>query len=113
VIRDEAERAARQAGNIVAQIRRVTGRLLGAHRLAARLFVGDDGKLRPAAVEWFDQLARDNFVDRSTFVGGDRDKVLINEGRRMLALEIMDSVRLDTRRLAELRRQEQEEEQGR
>lgn len=89
------------------QVRRLIARMTADHLLAQRLFLGDDGKPTPAAAEWFRRLSRDNYVESTTW-SGDRDTMLINEGKRRLALRILSSVRLDTERLASLSRLERE-----
>ncbi|HEX8400517.1 MAG TPA: hypothetical protein VF628_02310 [Allosphingosinicella sp.] len=86
------------------QLRRMIRGLLDRHRLAARLFFGDDGKLRPDAAEWFAELADRNFVNRSTFHADPRVDAF-NQGRRALAMDILGSVRLDQAKLDRLARE--------
>jgi hypothetical protein len=105
---DDIRRAVQGAGSVSAQVRRLIGRLLGRHREAQRLFLGEDGTLKPEAVVWFARLARENHVNGTTW-SGDRDAMLIAEGRRMLALDIIGSVDLDQHRLDQLVRQEREQ----
>lgn len=111
-MREEADRLATRAISQAQQVARVRGRMMRRHFLAAKLFLGEDGQLGPHAVPWFAELARTGFVDETTFVAGDREQTLINEGRRQLALEILDSVNLDQGRLAALVRLEREEGAG-
>lgn len=92
-----------------AQLRRMIERLLLRHRIAQRLFLGDDGKPTPPAAEWLRWLAREAHVETSTY-DGDRDRMLINEGERKLALKILRSIHLDTERLGALTRMERENE---
>jgi hypothetical protein len=101
-----AEAIARKGRGIKAQLRRQIDRLYSRHALAQRLFYRD-GKLTSAGAEWLRRLARDNYVESGTYAG-DRDRMLINEGRRALALEILSSVRLDTERLETLQMLERE-----
>lgn len=112
-VREEAQRLASLARAPAEQAKRLIGRMFGAHRDAVALFCGSDGELRPEAVSWFARLAADNFVQGTTFVAGDRDAMIKNEGRRELALEILASVRIDQARLARLNRQAREAENER
>jgi hypothetical protein len=106
-IDDVAKRLSAAGANIGGQVRRLIERMVGDHRLAQRVFLGPDGKPTPAAAEWLRRLARDNHVESSTWAG-DRDAMLINEGKRKLAMKILASVNLDTERLASLSRLERE-----
>ena len=94
------------------QLDRLIDRMLGAHRIAARVFFGSDGKVTPAARAWLAGIARDNFVAETTFVADDARQSDINEGRRQLALEILGSVHFDQDRLDELMHKKQEIEDG-
>ncbi|HEV2746421.1 MAG TPA: hypothetical protein VGW34_03875 [Allosphingosinicella sp.] len=105
----ESRRLEQAGRGIRDQLTRAIGRLINPHHLAARLFYGEDGELKPEAVEWFADLARRNFVDSPTFDIDARVDAK-NQGRRELALEIMGSVRLDTAKLARLTRQLREVE---
>lgn len=104
---DVVRRIGMKGHELKKQLSRMIRRLLDRHSLAAEVFVGEDGELRPAAVKWMRRLARDNFVDSTTW-SGDRDTMLINEGRRRLALEILGSAKLDAGRLEALSRLERE-----
>jgi hypothetical protein len=104
---------ARRLGMKVPQLRRqlhtLIRRILDRHNRAAQLFLDDDGNLKPAAREWFAELARDNFVNRSAFHEDPREHAK-REGRRELALEIISSAHLDVERLGSLTRLEREME---
>jgi hypothetical protein len=91
------------------QVRRMISRMLDRHTVAAKLFLDDDGAVRPAAVKWFGQLAADNYVNRGAFHADPREHAY-REGRRELALEIIGSADLDVERLASLTRLERETE---
>lgn len=104
---EDARKIAAGGPGLRSQLQRLIDRMLNRHRLAERVFLGPDGQLTPAAIDWLDQLARENFVEGSTYLG-DRDAMLIHEGRRRLALEIIQSVRLDVRRLDALTKLERE-----
>lgn len=95
------------APGLKSQIKRLIDRMLTRHRLAERVFLDTDGNLSRDALNWLDRLATENFVNGSTY-NGDRDAMLINEGRRRLALEIIQSVRLDVNRLDQLTKAERE-----
>jgi hypothetical protein len=107
-VRDQAAAIARGGTGIKAQLRRMIDRMQSRHMLAKRVFTDAGGELTRPATEWMRRLARDNFVESSTFIGGDRDKMLINEGRRALALEILSSVSIDAERLGALTKMERE-----
>jgi hypothetical protein len=108
IAREDATMIARGAPSKAAQIRRMIERLVSRHRLARAVFCPDD-KLTPAAQQWLAKLAAENYVFESTF-NGDRDRMLVNEGRRRLALEIINSTQLDVERLGVLTRMERENE---
>lgn len=105
--RDVARRLGMTGQQLHKQLRRMIDRLLDRHHLAAKLFLGTDGKVTPHAREWLQRLADDNFVNRSAFHSDDREHAK-REGRRELALEIIGSVRLDTAKLASLTSLERE-----
>jgi hypothetical protein len=104
---DVIRRIGMKGAELKKQLGRMIGRLLDRNSLAAEVFLGDDGELTPAAAKWMRQLARANHVDSTTWAG-DRDTMLINEGRRQLALEIIGSAKLDAGRLEALTRLERE-----
>lgn len=104
---DLVRRIGMRGAELKKQLGHMIGRLRGRHHLAAKVFLGEDGEVTPAAADWMSRLARDNFVDSTTF-SGDRDTMLINEGRRRLALEIIGSAKLDAGRLEALTRLERE-----
>jgi hypothetical protein len=110
--REDAKRLSALARLPAQQARRLIGRLLDRHHEAVALFCGADGEPTAAAAAWFARLARENFVEGSTHVPGDRDAMLFNEGRRTLALEILASVRIDRARLAQLKAQTREGDDG-
>lgn len=89
------------ARGVRAQLQRLIAKVIAPHRLAQLLFYGEDGQLKPEAVDWFGQLAAENFVDRSTFHDDPRVHAF-REGQRALAIKILGSVRLDTAKLARL-----------
>jgi hypothetical protein len=101
---DDARAIAHEARSASAQLRRMIGKLLNPFRTASALFYGADGQLKPEAIAWFGALAARNFIDRSTFDPDPRINDM-NQGRRELMIEILDSVRLDTAKLAKLQRQ--------
>lgn len=94
---------------VTQQLRRMIGNLINPHRTIQLLFYGEDGKLRPEAVDWTQRLARENYVDVSAFDPDPRIHAK-NEGRRELALEIIGSLHLDTAKLAALHRELKEHE---
>lgn len=101
---------ARRLGNapqLIGQLRRLIGRLLDRHSLAAALFLDDGGQVRPAAAKWFQQLAQDNYVNGGAFDADPREHAY-REGRRSLALEILGSAHLDVERLGSLTKLERE-----
>jgi hypothetical protein len=82
-------------------------RLLDKHRwrhFEARALFYDKGKLRPEAEGWFDRLARENFVLSGAFHEDPR-RHAYNEGRRELALEIINGVGLSLERINQLNAQ--------
>lgn len=107
-LKDEAARIAQVARVPARQATRLIAGLFARHHEAAVLFLDDQGEVKPEAAAWFDRLARENFIADSTFVSGDREASLINEGRRQLALSILQSVRLDRARLEKLHMQAKE-----
>lgn len=94
------------------QLRQMIGNLMNPHRRAQRLFYGDDGRLKPDAVDWFAELADRNFVNGGGF-STDPLQLAANTARRELVLEMMGSLRLDTAKLDQLTRQLREVEDGR
>lgn len=106
-LKEMIQRLGARAPEMLRQVRRLRNRLVEQHHLAAQVFLGEDGNPTPAAAEWLRRLARDSYVESTTF-SGDRDAMLIREGQRKLALQILSSVRLDTERLASLRELERE-----
>jgi hypothetical protein len=105
-IADDVRRIQYSAEARLSELRRVRDRLLDPVQSVARLFMDEkDGKLRAGAGEWLERLARENFVSKPTLVPGDREQSLINEGRRLLALDILKSVSLDCERLENIEAQ--------
>jgi hypothetical protein len=104
---DVVRRTGLKGAELKKQLGRMIRRLVDRHQLAAQVFLGEDGALKPAAAKWMRVLARDNFVESTTWAG-DRDTMLINEGRRRLALEILSSAKIDAGRLEALTRLERE-----
>jgi hypothetical protein len=104
-----ARRLGMNGPSLLKQLRRIVKRLLDRQQHAARLFLDDDGELKPAAKAWFGQIAHDNFVTRSAWHEDAREHAK-REGRRELALEIINSTRLDVERLEALTRLEREVE---
>jgi hypothetical protein len=51
----------------------MVGRMLDRHAIAAAVFLGPDGQPTPAAAKWFDQLARDNYVNGGGWHENDRE----------------------------------------
>lgn len=80
------------------QVRRLVGRLLDRHDRAAKLFLDDEGQVKPAAAKWFLQLAAENYVETGAFHQDAREHAY-REGRRTVVLEIIRSARLDAARL--------------
>jgi hypothetical protein len=85
----------------IKQVKRMIRRLLDKHKLAADLFLDDDGQVKPAAARWFRQLASDNYLDTGAWHQDPREHAY-REGRRAVALEIIRSARLDAERLDRL-----------
>jgi hypothetical protein len=110
---DDATDLARRIGlkgpNMLKQLRRMIRQLLDRHRDAAALFLDRDGNLTPPARRWFADLADRNFVNRGCWHSDPREHAK-REGRRELALEIINSARLDVGRLEALSRLEREVE---
>lgn len=111
-LRRDALGVARGGESKLAQLRRMARRIIDPHVDAAATFLDGSGGVRPAAAAWLERLARDNFVRASTFVPGDPQQTMVNEGRRALALDILNSIRLDTARLEEINAQIREAEHG-
>lgn len=97
--------------SVAVQLRSLISRIIDRQWVARALFWGDDGKLKPEAEEWFAELAVRNYVHGGAF-HVDRAEHCRREGRRELALEIIESAGLDTIRLGQLRDQLRKEEQG-
>lgn len=113
-VRRDAMKVARGGETRLKQLRRQLNRLIDPHAEAQALFLGADGRPSPAAIEWLDRLARDNFLRTTTRPAtASAEDMLVNEGRRQLALEIFGSLRLDVAELDRIRRQIREEEDGR
>jgi hypothetical protein len=106
---ETARRLSRTGPQLHHQLKRIIGRLLDRHAAAAKLFLDNDGAAKPAAVEWFRQLARDNYVNGGCWHENDREHAK-REGRRELALEIIGSAKLDVDRLGALTKLEREME---
>lgn len=112
-LRREARAASRGGDTILSQLRRVRDRILNPQVAAARLFCDPEtGRFRAGAVEWLEMQGRRNFMRGTTFVPGDRDQTLINEGRRQAIQEIYDDVLLDGERLDEINAQIREIERN-
>lgn len=97
-----ARRIAAGGASAVKQLRTMISRMVDRFAVARQIFYGDDGKLTPASAEWLDDLAGRNFVNGGGF-DPDPHRHAYNAGRRDCALDIIESVGLDTARLAKLR----------
>lgn len=97
--------------SVAGQLRALIARKVDELWIARALFYGGDGKLRPEAEAWLAGLAAANYVHKGAF-HVDRAEHCRREGRRELALEIIESAGLDTVRLGQLKDQLRREEQG-
>jgi hypothetical protein len=89
------------------QLRQMAARLLDKHHAAAALFLGEDGAITRPAAAWMQQLAADNYVNGGAWHMDPREHAF-REGKRELALEIINSARLDVARLEALTKLERE-----
>lgn len=100
-LRERAEFIAGGARDVARQVRAQIEALLAPWRVARRLFLGPDGEPTEDAAAFFGQLDRACYVSRSTWHADPREHAM-REGRRQVALEIMNMVRLDQAKLARL-----------
>ena len=101
-------------GRILAQLRLRRERLSEALYDTTLLFCDPEtGRFRPGAVEWMERIARRNFVRDTTFVSGDPEQTLINEGRRQAAQEMFDQILLAGEKFDDVNAQIREIEDGR
>jgi len=106
--REEAERIAREGTSRSAQLRRQIRRLFDRSLPWQRLF-RPGGDYSPDAIAVLADLAHEGFLNRPTYDDDPRRHAL-NEGKRMIALHVFKSLRLDTERLAALTKQLKETE---
>lgn len=106
-LRDDIAAIAQGATRRSAQIRRQMSRIINRHRDAHALFLGDDGRLKPAARRWLDDLAARCLAAQSTF-DVDPYAHARNAGRREIWLWVQSGLFLDHDRLDALNRQLEE-----
>lgn len=97
----DPETIAREAEGLAVQIGAQMRRMLDMHAAWSRLFLGDDGQLKPEARRFFAELAGEGFLSKSTFDPDARIHAK-NEGRREIALWILRGLKLDNARLGRL-----------
>ncbi len=107
-LRDDAERIAERARDMVGQLRRAIGTISNQHAIYAAVF-RPGGKMSPAAAKVLDDLADFCGADASTYHDDPRRHAMM-EGRRQVYLHIMSRMRLDGEKLAALRRELREHE---
>lgn len=108
-LRDEADRIGERAKDFAAQLRRAIGSISNQHATYAAVFK-PGGQLSSAAAKVLDDLAAFCCVDDTTYRRGDRDEMLINEGKRQVYLYLQRKMKLDGEKLAALRRELREHE---
>lgn len=94
-------------GHAEAQRRKLTGRINWLTRRtmnAQALFLDDKGELRPEAVAFFSDIAREAGMNREGFVHDPRLRDF-RDGGQYIVRYVMDSLKLDARRLRHFQQQ--------
>lgn len=101
---DDIRALGHQAKTVRQQLQQRLRMLLDHYFRSRGVFCDADGALTPAATLWLADLARRNFVHGSSFHIDPREHAR-REGRRELAMEILQSVRLDGEQVRRLKAQ--------